>query len=217
MLASRVRTAAIAAAIGSGCGVLFLMVDRVHRTGSLRDVVPDAWIMIFVGAFLGWWAWLFWRALKAKRSARFFAAAGLLILAPFIFAMETPNIDRARRFHQEGLPTDGIVTGVFPEDHNHIGYRYLVSGVPYGGSDFAPGDASEFQVGDTITVYFLRSAPAQSAARYPTETTRSVLLESLFGGLWLVSGGVISSFHVGQHPRQFLQRVMRRTGITVCM
>jgi hypothetical protein len=181
--------AAIAAAIGGGCGLLFLIGDRTLRTGSFGDLVPDAWIALLIGAFLGWWTWLLWRALKAERLTRYLAAAGFLVLATLIYVMQIPNLDRARRFHQEGLPTVGIVVGVFPHDHGLIGYRYVVDGVSYLGVDHALGSIKDVLVGDSIEVHFLRSTPSSSASLYPTETTRSVLFQSLFGALWLIGGG----------------------------
>jgi len=199
--------AAIAAAIGGGCGLLLLIGDRALRTSG--DVAPGAWIVILIGAFLSWWAWLFWRALKAERSTRIVAAAGFIPLALLIFAMQTSNIDRARRFRQEGLSTEGIVTGVFPHDHNHIGYCYVVDGVSYQGRDFAPGSAEDYQVGDSIEVHFLRSAPSSSASRYPGETTRSALFGSLFGAWWLIAGCVIVRFHLNPRLNRLNPRLNR--------
>src|SRR5262249_17993154 len=151
-----------------------------------RDFISVAAILGPFGAFLGWWAWLFWLALKADRFMRYLAVAAFLALAVLIFALQRPNLRLAQRFQQEGLPTQAVVTGLFPNDHNRIGYSYIVDGVPYQGRDHAPGLASDFRVGDRIRVHYLRSAPSVSASRYPTDTTGSALGASLLGACWLI-------------------------------
>jgi hypothetical protein len=52
----------------------------------------------------------------------------------------------------------------------------------------APGSASSYKVGDSLPIYYLQSEPHVSAARYPSETVRSVSVFAVVGALWMVVG-----------------------------
>jgi uncharacterized protein DUF3592 len=125
--------------------------------------------------------------------------------------MELPAARRASRFRQDGTSTRAIVIGTYPKDHNRIGYRYAVGAVTYEGGDMAPGSASSVEVGDTIDVWYLGSEPYVSAARYPSETIRSVMAFSLVGALWLVAG--VANFHYYIRRRKDRPTIrLQRTG-----
>jgi hypothetical protein len=188
------KRALVPAGLGFVAGLAYGMVCLLRGGSiSLAEAVAILLVPGLVAAFLTWWAWLFWGALRGDAMVRRIAPMGMAGLAVFIFLMELPAIRRASRFRQDGASTRGVVTGIYPKDHNRIGYRYAVGAVTYEGGDMAPGSASSFEVGDSIHVWFLRSEPYVSAARYPSETIRSVTVFSLVGALWMVAG--VANFH----------------------
>lgn len=103
------------------------------------------------------------------------------------------------------------MTGTYPKDHNRIGYRFAVGAVTYEGGDIAPGPASTFKMGDSIPLYFLRSDPYVSSARYPSESVQSVLIFSLLGVLWMVAGSANLYHYIRRRrepPTILLQRAV---------
>jgi hypothetical protein len=188
------KRALVATGLGFVAGLAYGIVCLLRgASGSPAETVAILLVPGAVAAFLTWWAWLFWGALRGDATGRRLAPLGMVCLAVLIFLMELPAIRRASRFRQDGALTRGVVTGTYPNDHNRIGYRYGVGTATYEGGDVAPGSASSFEVGDSIKVWFLRSDPYISAARYPSETIQSVTVVSLVGALWLVSGA--ANFH----------------------
>jgi hypothetical protein len=184
-----IKRAVVPMGLGFLAGLAYGMTCLV-RGSSISPAETFAILLVpgLVAGFLTWWAWLFWGALRADAMVRRLAPLGMVGVAVFIFLSELPAIRQASRFRQDGASTRGVVTGTYPKKHNRIGYRYAVGAVAYAGEDMAPGLASHFRVGDSIAVYFLRSEPAVSAARYPSETVGSVLIFSIVGALWMVAG-----------------------------
>lgn len=195
-----VKRALVPAAIGGVMGLLAWLVRGILSGHNLTsESAATALFATLLGAFLAWWVWLFCGALKADLRIRWLAIPGILGFAVFIFLMERSNLHLANRFRQDGAPTQAIVTGVFPEEHNHIRYRYTVGTTNYEAKDFAPGDAKDWEIGRAITIHYLRSDPSVSVSRYPTDTLGSVITFSLLGSCWLVSG-VVNMYFYGRRP-----------------
>jgi hypothetical protein len=192
--------------LGLAYGTLYL------RHGGYSPAAAVALLLVpaFVAALLSWWLWLFWRALRWDATVRWLAPLGLAVLATFIFLMEQPAIQRASRFRRDSASTRGVVTGTYPKDHNRIGYRYTVGPRTYEGGDMAPGAASSYRVGDSLPIYYLRSEPYVSAARYPSETVRSVSVFAALGALWMVAGAANAYYYFfrrrDKRPTIHLQR-----------
>ena len=193
------RPALIAAAAGAVAGII---VCPIFYGWS------GVGFMALLGAFVGWWLWLFWRALRADESVRALAIPGLFALAVLIFLLQWPNLERAQQFRIDGVQTRAVVTAALPQQHNQIAYRYNVGSAEYDGKAGAPGDARHFKPGDTITISYLRSNPAVSDTGRRTETWSSVLGESCFGALWLVSAAV--NLHVYVRRRRPIASLWRR-------
>lgn len=187
------------ALIGGCLGLLYGLAFVLHDESSIVPV--EAFVATLIaaalGAFLGWWAWLFARAWKADQKVRQYAPVAIFGLALFIFLMEQPSLRLAQQFREDGATTRGVVVGVFPHDHDQIGYRYVVGTKSYELRGLAPGGATNYVVGDSLRIYYLRSDPTVAVARYPTDTLWSTLAFSLLGASWLVSGGAIMQFYRG--------------------
>jgi hypothetical protein len=200
----------VPAGLGLVAGLAYGMTCLVREgSATLPSAFASLLVPGLVASFLTWWGWLFLGALRADAMIRWVAPFAMIGLAAFIFLLELPAIHRTSRFRQEGVSTRGLVTGTYANDHNRIGYRFTVGAVTYEGGDEAPGLASAFKVGDRIPVYFLRSDPHVSAARYPSDSVQSVLIFSLLGALWMVAG-IVNLYHYIRKRREpptiFLQR-----------
>jgi hypothetical protein len=182
----------------AGAGAIIGLLAAVAVTAFWSRGFEPGSIVLFImlGAFISWWGWLLWGALMSSSRLK---RCGALILyigfATAIYRGEHGAFLFAERFRQDGAVTEGTVTGVFPENHNTIGYRYSVAGVDFSGIDSASSRATDFNVGDKIRVIYLRSEPATSVSSKRTDTQLSATLSSLFGSLWLVSGWFIISFY----------------------
>ena len=194
------RSALAAAAAGAILGLI---------VGLLVWGWSGAWAMVLLGAFSGWWFWLFWRALRADQTIRWLTIPGLIAMGALIFVLERPNLERAERFRADGVRTRAVVTATLPHQHNQIAYRYAVGRADYEGKGTAPGRAADFKPGDTVSIWYLRSNPAASDTGRRTETWSSVLAESCLGALWLVSGAVNLHVYVKRPMTAFWRRSRR--------
>jgi hypothetical protein len=194
------RAAAIAAAVGAVAGIIIFPIFYGWN---------GVGFMALLGAFAGWWLWLFWRALRGDQTIRWLAIPGLAAMGALIFIVERPNLERAERFRADGVRTRAVVTATLPHQHNQIAYRYAVGSADYDGKSAAPGNAKDFKPGDTVTIVYLRSNPAVSDTGRRTETWSSVLAESCFGALWLVSGAVNLHVYVKRPMTAFWRRSRR--------
>lgn len=189
------RRASRPAGLGAIAG---LLVSASAKATSSFDLTPSGVAFFCVlGSLSFWWIWLFWGAVIQDFRLRIAVAVAWPLLAGGIFWTECDDINLANRFRQDGAETQGTVTGVFPENHNHLGYQYAVAGDEFAGNDFAPGNARDFGVGDKLTIFYLKSEPSTSASTKPIATVMESALASTIGSLWLVSGVVIFRFYGG--------------------
>ena len=214
MIRQALKRVAPAAAIGASVGLLFGLATARGDHGNLASL--GLWVgaafAAAVGAFLGWWLWLFWGAWSGDAAVRRYVPPGIFGLALLIFLLEQSDLQLAKRFRQDGVPTKGTVTGIFAQDHDQIGFRYAVGERSYEKRGQVPRPARSYAVGDSIRVFYLRSDPSVALAYYPDQTLLSVACLSLLGSCWLVSGAAIARFYFGHLRKSLPTTRLERAG-----